>query len=103
MRYEFVDSKEAVFDAAIEVLRLIGKALSLDKDKRAAVGLVKNGVDLAWEPVEIHIIVEAADDRTVLIVTAEQRQLEGIPDSRPNAIQVFDDRILRRKDLTILD
>lgn len=103
MRMNFADSRDVLFAAAIDVVRIIGKVVSSDKTARTLVGRVKEGIDHAWEPVSIRVNIEVHPDCSALHAVAEQTQRDGLPDQRGKALDVFATHIKRRKDLTILD
>lgn len=100
---EFANSPDEVLAAVVEIAFSVGKVKKTDKISRTLVALVKKGVDLAWEPVSIHVKIEVLADRSALRAEAMQNQTDGLPDQRFKALDVFVSYVKRRKDLTILD
>ena len=100
---EFANSPDEVLAAAVEIAFTIGKVRKTDKISRTLVALVKKGVDLAWEPVSLHVKIEVLSDRSALLAEAIQNQTDGSPDQRNKGLDVFVSYVKRRKDLTILD
>lgn len=103
MRLEIADSPETVFSAAIDIARIVGSVKRSNNEKRSLIVTIRNGVDLTWEPVSIQVSIETLSDRTVLHAVADQKQIDGLPDQRETALQVFSRHLRRRKDLTVLD
>ena len=100
---DFADSANDLFKSTCDALNVIGAVLHRDITKLEVRARIKRGVEAAWEPVFLEILVTEHPDRSSVSITPSLKRNGSEHESGAKAVGVLIEHLARRKELTRLD